>query len=116
MLKRTAAFFRPHVVTLILFLALALLLPVVYVYAEPERTNYLPGEQQHWDLKVKIYNGLLDEVFLHTDGAVDDLLGILHRDYLANYIGLPLLFVYYFITSALKYILYNKVFIKSTSR
>jgi hypothetical protein len=108
MRKKTAAFFRPNAVTIIIFLALALIMPVVYVYAEPERTNYLPDEQQHWDIKAKQYNGLLDELFFHTEGSLDDLAGILHRDYVSNYIGVPVLVIYYLVASGIKTIFHKK--------
>lgn len=113
--KRIMDFFRPSPVTIIIFLVLALLVPVGYVYAEPERTNYLPGEHQLWDIKAKLYNGLLDEVFNHTEGSLDDLLGILHRDYLSNYIGVPLLVIYYSIASTIKKIIF-KILTKNLAR
>jgi len=112
MRKKISRFFRPHPVTIIIFLALALLLPVVFIYAEPERTNYLPGDQQHWDIKTKLYDGLLNEVFFHTEGNFDDLSAILYRDYVQNYIGIPLLVIYYLIASGIKYIVF-KLFLEN---
>ena len=104
MLKRIATFFRPNAITILVFLMLALTLPVIYIYAEPERTNYRPNEQQHWDIKAKFYDGILDEFFFHT-GSLDDLAGILQRDYVSNYISVPLLVIYYLIASGIKTIL-----------
>jgi hypothetical protein len=107
MLKKLSAFFRPNGVTIFIFLALVLLMPVLYIYSEPERTNYLPEEEQHWIIKVKQYPGILDEYFLHTDGNFDTLLGIIERDYYSNYIGVLLLFFYYFVASCINNLIHK---------
>jgi hypothetical protein len=90
-------FLHPGWITMVVFLALAVSMPVWYVYSEPERTNYLIGEEQVWITKSKHYPSTLQEYLFHTDGDFDILLGIVGRNYLYNQIGLGLLLVYYIV-------------------
>ena len=88
-------FLRPGWITIGAFLALVAFMPVWFVFSEPERTNYLPGEEQVWIRKSKPYPSTFQEFVLHTDGEFDVLLGIVGRNYLSNEIGLGLLLGYY---------------------
>ena len=101
MLKKLGLFFRPRGVSIFIFLLLAFLMPVLYIYSEPDRTNYLPGEKQHWTMKSTQYVSIYKEYFFHTDGDIEELFVITTRDYVSNYIGVPLLFLYYFIASSI---------------
>ena len=98
-------FLRPQVLTLLLFLALLLLMPVLYITSEPERTNYLPGERQTRLMKTRIYESPLEEYLFHTEGKVDIFLGILQRDFVDNYIGIPTLIVFYLLAATLNLLL-----------
>lgn len=101
MLKEIGKFLRPHKTTIVIFLVLLVIMPVLYIYAEPERANYLPGEEQHWMIKTTVYDSIIQEYFFHTDGNMDILLGIIERNYYANYIGILLLASYYILASGL---------------
>ncbi len=108
MIKRMGNFLRPQVLTLLIFLALLLLMPVLYITSEPARTNYLPGERQSWLLKTRIYESPLEEYLFHTEGKADIFLGILQRDFIDNYIGIPTLILFYLLAAALN-LLFKKV-------
>lgn len=77
-----------------MFLIFVFLLPIIYIYFEPDRTNYLPGEAQQWQMKIKYYEGPFVEYLLRTDGGFDVFIGIVLRDYANNSIGILLLFLY----------------------
>lgn len=94
-MQKGLLFLRPGWITMVVFLALVVFMPVWVVYSEPERTNYLPGEEQVWIMKSKLYPGSFREYVFHTDGEFDVFLGILGRNYLSNQIGVVLLLVYY---------------------
>ncbi len=95
MLQKLGAFLRPHRTTIFVFLTLILIMPVFYIYSEPERTNYLLGEKQHWLIKTNYFGSPLGEYLFHTEGSFDIFIGILVRDYFDNYIGIMLLALYY---------------------
>ena len=101
MLKKIGEFLYPHKTTIVIFFVLLVITPVLYIYAEPERTNYLPEEEQHWMIKTRVYPNIIKEYFFHTDGDIDTLLGIIERNYYANYIGIPLLAFYYILASGI---------------
>ena len=101
MLKKLGAFFRPNGIIIFISLLFAFLMPVLYIYSEPDRTNYLPGEKQYSTVKSTQYVSIFKEYFFHTEGDIDVLYGIIERDYYANYIGIPLLFFYYLIASGI---------------
>ena len=44
-MQKGLRFLRPGWITMVVFLALVVFMPVWYVYSEPERTNYLLGEE-----------------------------------------------------------------------
>ena len=94
-------FLQPQRITVIVFLVLSILVPILYVYGEPERTNYLPGEEQSWIIKSILYPSITIEYFFHTNGDLDVLLGIVVRNYVANKIGILLLILYYLFASGL---------------
>ena len=54
-MQKVGKFLYPNKTTLAIFLLLLVITPVFYIYAEPERTNYLPGEEQQWMIKTKVY-------------------------------------------------------------
>lgn len=62
-------FLQPAKLTLVLFLLAAISIPVYYVYSEPERTNYHPGEKQIWTVKTRIYESVFEEFVFHTEGS-----------------------------------------------
>jgi hypothetical protein len=97
MLQKLGVFLRPHRITIFVFLAPFLLMPVFYIYSEPERTNYRLGEKQDWIIKTEYYRSPFNEYFFHTDGNLDIFMGIAERDYFNNYIGIVLLAFYYVI-------------------
>ncbi|MBN8657387.1 MAG: hypothetical protein J0M11_16775 [Anaerolineae bacterium] len=101
MIHKLGIFLRPHKITIFIFLALILIMPVFYIYSEPERTNYLFGEKQHRIIKTVYVGSLLDEYLFHTEGSIDIFVGILARDYFDNYIGFLLLAFYYIIACGL---------------
>ncbi len=72
-------------------------MPVLYIYSEPERTNYRLGEEQNWLIKTNYYGSPLNEYLFHTEGNFDVFMGIIERDYFNNYIGIVLLIFYYII-------------------
>ena len=76
-------------------------MPVLYIYSEHDRTNYLPGEKQHWTVKSTQYVSIYKEYFFHTDGDIEEFFVITERDYFTNYVGIPLLFLYYSIASGI---------------
>jgi hypothetical protein len=99
MMQTIGQFLQPRKMTMLVFLLLLVSVSVVYVYREPERTNYLPGEDQNWMIKSKIYPSIINEYFFHTDGNMDVLLGIIERDYGANRLGIPLVILYYILAA-----------------
>jgi hypothetical protein len=101
MLQKMSRFLRPNKMILILFLLLVIFAPVLYVYTEPERTNYLPGEKQAWLTKTKIYPNIFREYVFHTEGDIDILLGIIQRNYFSNEIGIILLALYYLLAAGM---------------
>ena len=101
MLKEVGKFLYPHKTTLAIFLLLLVITPVFYIYAEPERTNYLPGEEQQWTINAKVYESIFQEYFFHTDGNIDVLLGIIARNYYSNYMGIVLVAFYYMLASVI---------------
>jgi hypothetical protein len=105
MLHKLGTFLRPSKISFLVFLALMLLMPVFYIYSEPERANYSFGEEQHRITKTIYYSSPLDEYLFHTDGNVDVFLGIIVRDYFDNRVGIPLLTFYYFIACSVNHFL-----------
>ncbi|MDP1624749.1 MAG: hypothetical protein Q8L64_03160 [bacterium] len=95
MLQKLGVFLRPHRITIFIFLVLILIMPVFYIYSEPERTNYRLGEKQHWLIKTHYFESPLSEYLFHTEGNFDIFIGTLARDYFDNYIGVILLAFYY---------------------
>ncbi|NOT03557.1 MAG: hypothetical protein HOP27_03045 [Anaerolineales bacterium] len=97
MLHKPGVFLRPHKTTIFVFLVFILIMPVFYIYSEPERINYLFGEKQHWLIKTEYFGSPLGEYLFHTEGNIDIFIGILARDYFDNYIGIMMLVFYYII-------------------
>jgi hypothetical protein len=91
MSQKLGAFLRPHRLTIFVFAVLILLTPVLYITSEPERTNYRPGEEQHWLIKTTYYGSPLGEYLFHTNGYFDAFIEIIATDYLSNYIGILLI-------------------------
>jgi len=98
-MQKVGKFLYPQKTTLAIFLLLLVITPVFYIYAEPERTNYFPGEEQQWTIKTKVYESIFQEYFFHTEGNIDVLLGIIARNYYSNYIGIVLVAFYYILAS-----------------
>ena len=92
-------FLSPTKLSILVLVLLILLVPVFYVYYEPERTNYLPGEKQTYLVKTRFYPGSLQEYVFHKEGSLDLLWGILSRNYIHNLNGPVLVLVYYFLAS-----------------
>jgi hypothetical protein len=114
MMRKIGKFLQPRKITVIVFLVLLVIAPVFYVYSEPERTNYLPGEDQNWMIKSKIYPSITNEYFFHTNGKIDVLLGIIERNYVANMMGIPLLILYYSLASGVNWLVHrNKEYEKT---
>jgi hypothetical protein len=99
--RKLSNFLRPRGPVIVIFLVFILSMPVFHIYSEPERTNYRPGEAQHWLMKTNYYESSLGEYLFHTDGDFDVLIGMLERNYFSNYIGVPVLLFYYLIACSL---------------
>ncbi len=100
MWQKIGEFLRPREITVVILLILLAIAPVFYVYSEPERTNYSPGEDQNRIIKSKIHPSIINEYFFHTNGNIDVLLGLVERNYFTNMIGIPLLILYYLFASS----------------
>ena len=107
MRKKIGKFLVSRTMIVVLFLVLLLASPVFYVYSEPLRTNYLPGEKQDWIVKTKWYPGVVKEYLFHTEGEIDVFFGILARNYVSNQIGILLLGLYYLLASVIHRLFQN---------
>lgn len=103
-MKKLINFLTPTKIILLAFTALILFVPVLYIYYQPERTNYLPGEKQIFLVKAKMYPGTIQEYAFQTEGDIDLFFGILERNYIHNLIGPGLILGYYSLSSGLNLI------------
>jgi hypothetical protein len=105
---RLLDFLSPTKFIILVLLLLVLFVPVFFVYIEPERTNYLPGEKPDYIVKTRLYPGTFQEYAFHTDGHIDLFWGVLGRNYVDNLIGPVLILVYYLFSSVLNWI-YHRI-------
>jgi len=107
MFQKINEFFHPNRITITILLVFLFAMPVLYVYSEPERTNYSPGEKQHRVIKTMVNESVLSEYLMHTDGNIDVLLGIIERDYVSNHVGTLLVVINYIIACGIKRVLHT---------